>query len=434
MEEVELPSSEETPLLYPRSYPYTHTVPGQALSLVALVLWPDHLSLFGDGPVVALWGVQRCFYPSIQVLSGDEGFCILLLKEKAADWEPPAQASLPSLPAGLQPTDSSSSPLGRMPGAQVLFEGPADLPAALSASSFLTIRWTALPEPQHTSCDNVTSRTLSNSSFSLHRLNSSLIHSCWITPANPAKIFTPSVTSPKDKLCGLQGSLPQTPAYHPPGHFPMSALTPGLCACQARSLHSSPKSSPALSRLPSPFARSRCPTSLHPGPCRPPAPPRGDATHLQLQHFLLLELHPGLSLSGLTGLLLGLQLLLLPRLLPQPRYPGRSKRPRLSGLGSRGPHRGPRPAPPRPPARLSHRSSCSRWFSARFQAISSRCSVASSSALRSARTPARASCIFLRTSDTNCSLAETRPRSAPSARPPAPTLPAAASLSTVSHT
>lgn len=52
--------------------------------LVALVLWPDHLSLFGDGPVVALWGwgVQRCFYPSIQVLSGDEGFYILLLREK----------------------------------------------------------------------------------------------------------------------------------------------------------------------------------------------------------------------------------------------------------------------------------------------------------------------------------------------------------------
>lgn len=204
----------------------------------------------------------------------------------------------------------------------------------------------------------------------------------------------------------------------------MSTLTPGLCACQALSRHSSPKSSPALPRLPSPFARSRCPTSPHPGLCRPPrvssrppAPPRGDATHLQLQHFLLLELHPGLSLSGLPGLLLGLQLLLLPRLLLQPRYPGRSKRPRLSGLGSRGPTRWPGPAPPRP-SRPSHRSSCSRWFSARFQAISSRCSVASSSALRSARTPARASCIFLRTSDTNCSLSETRPRSAPSARPP----------------
>ena len=47
---------------------------------------------------------------------------------------------------------------------------------------------------------------------------------------------------------------------------------------------------------------------------------------------------------------------------------------------------------------LAIRSSCSRWFSAWFQAISSRGSAASCSALRSARTPARASCAFLRTS------------------------------------
>lgn len=242
-----------------------------------------------------------------------------------------------------------------MLGAQVLFECPTDLPAALSHSSFLTIHWTALPEPQHTSCDNVTSQLLLNF-FSVHYFNSSLIHSCWITPANPAKIFTPSVTSPKRQTrCGFQGSLPQTPAYHPLVTWTLYNVnsTPGLCACQALSLHSSPKSSPALSRLPSPSARSRCPTSLHPGLCRPPrmssrspAPPRGDKTHLKLQHFLLLELHPGLSLSGLTDLLLGLQLLLLPRLLPQPRYPGRSKRPRLSGLGCRGPDRRTRPAPP----------------------------------------------------------------------------------------
>ena len=53
---------------------------------------------------------------------------------------------------------------------------------------------------------------------------------------------------------------------------------------------------------------------------------------------------------------------------------------------------------------LAIRSSCSRWFSAWFQAISSRGSAASCSALRSARTPARASCAFLRTSVTNSCL------------------------------
>ena len=39
---------------------------------------------------------------------------------------------------------------------------------------------------------------------------------------------------------------------------------------------------------------------------------------LQLQHFLLLELRPGLGLSGPPGFFLLLPLLLLPRLLPQP--------------------------------------------------------------------------------------------------------------------
>lgn len=49
---------------------------------------------------------------------------------------------------------------------------------------------------------------------------------------------------------------------------------------------------------------------------RPPAPPYGDGTHLQLQQFSLLELHTGLRLSGLAGFLLGLLLLPVPRLLP----------------------------------------------------------------------------------------------------------------------
>ena len=47
----------------------------------ALVLWRDHLPLSGDGPVVALGGVQSFFHPCLQILSGDEVFCILLLEK-----------------------------------------------------------------------------------------------------------------------------------------------------------------------------------------------------------------------------------------------------------------------------------------------------------------------------------------------------------------
>lgn len=57
--------------------------------------------------------------------------------------------------------------------------------------------------------------------------------------------------------------------------------------------------------------------SLGPSPNSPPAP--GLLPHLQLQHFLLLELRPEPRLLGLAGLLLRLALLLLQRLLPQPR-------------------------------------------------------------------------------------------------------------------
>lgn len=69
------------------------------------MLWPGHQPLPGDGPVVALRGVQSFFYSSIQVLSGDEGFCFLLSGERRpAEREPPAHATLPTQPAGLQPT------------------------------------------------------------------------------------------------------------------------------------------------------------------------------------------------------------------------------------------------------------------------------------------------------------------------------------------
>lgn len=154
----------------------------------------------------------------------------------------------------------------------------------------------------------------------------------------------------------------------------------------------------------------------------PPATLPGDGTHLQLLHFSLLELHPGLHLSGLPGLLLSLPLLLLPRLLPQPLYTGRSKRLRQSWLDYPGAGQGvwPRPA---------HRSSCSRWFSAWFQAISSRCSAMSCRALRSASTPDRASYIFLRTSDTNSILGgDARKVGTLFARPPTPTHPLSGQL------
>lgn len=163
---------------------------------------------------------------------------------------------------------------------------------------------------------------------------------------------------------------------------------------------------------------------------RSPDPPRGDATHLQLQHFLLLELHPGLSLSGLTGLLLGLQLLLLPGLLPQPRYPGRNKRPRLSGLGSRGPDRGPRPAPPRPPVSpqlvqpLVLRPIPGHQLAV-LSGVLQRLALRQDPGPRLVHLPPHLG-------------HELQPgRDAPKVgtlSPPAPTLPAAASLSTVSHT
>lgn len=77
-------------LLYSRSEatllpPYTHGPwAGSVLTgpLGALVLWPDHQPLSGNGPVVALWGVQCFFHPCLQVLSGDEVFCLLLLGER----------------------------------------------------------------------------------------------------------------------------------------------------------------------------------------------------------------------------------------------------------------------------------------------------------------------------------------------------------------
>ena len=47
----------------------------------ALVLWRDHQPLSGDGPVVALGGVQSFFHPRLQILSGDEVFCVLLLEK-----------------------------------------------------------------------------------------------------------------------------------------------------------------------------------------------------------------------------------------------------------------------------------------------------------------------------------------------------------------
>ena len=47
----------------------------------ALVLWLDHQPLSGDGPIVALGGIQSFFHPCLQILSGDEVFCVLLLKK-----------------------------------------------------------------------------------------------------------------------------------------------------------------------------------------------------------------------------------------------------------------------------------------------------------------------------------------------------------------
>lgn len=59
----------------------------------ALVLWPDHQPLSGDGPIVALGGVQRFFHPRLQVLSGDEVFCLLLLEERRpTEWKPSEHA------------------------------------------------------------------------------------------------------------------------------------------------------------------------------------------------------------------------------------------------------------------------------------------------------------------------------------------------------
>ena len=45
------------------------------------MLWRDHQPLSGDGPVVALGGVQSFFHPRLQILSGDEVFCVLLLEK-----------------------------------------------------------------------------------------------------------------------------------------------------------------------------------------------------------------------------------------------------------------------------------------------------------------------------------------------------------------
>lgn len=136
------------------------------------------------------------------------------------------------------------------------------------------------------------------------------------------------------------------------------------------------------------------------------------SAHLQFEHFLLFQLHPSLLLLCPLGLGLSLLQLLGLCFQPQPSHPARGKKPRVSGAADE-------PSPPSP--LLTHRSPCSRRFSSRFQAISSRCSVMASCALRSARTPARASCNFLRTSNLNSSLGEVGLQV--SSHPPAPALP-----------
>ena len=45
------------------------------------MLWLDHQPLSGDGPIVALGGIQSFFHPCLQILSGDEVFCVLLLEK-----------------------------------------------------------------------------------------------------------------------------------------------------------------------------------------------------------------------------------------------------------------------------------------------------------------------------------------------------------------
>lgn len=138
------------------------------------------------------------------------------------------------------------------------------------------------------------------------------------------------------------------------------------------------------------------------------------SAHLQFENFLLFQLHPSLLLLGPLGLDLSLPQLLGLCFELQPSYPAREKEPRMSGAAGE-------PSPAHPASRLSHRSSCSLRFSSRFQAISSWCSLMASCALRSARTPARASCNFPRTSNVNSRLGEDGLQV--STHPPAPALP-----------
>lgn len=57
--------------------------------------------------------------------------------------------------------------------------------------------------------------------------------------------------------------------------------------------------------------------------------------HLQLEHFLLFQLHPGLLLPGPLGLLLGLSLLLVPCFQLQPSYPEKPRQ-EAEGEGAHG--------------------------------------------------------------------------------------------------
>lgn len=69
--------------------------------------------------------------------------------------------------------------------------------------------------------------------------------------------------------------------------------------------------------------------------------------HLQLEDFLLFQLHPSLFFPGPLGLVLRLSQLLVPRFQLQPSYPERGERPRVRRPAA---EPGPEPAHPAHPA------------------------------------------------------------------------------------
>ena len=110
------------------------------------MLWLDHQPLSGDGPVVALGGIQSFFHPCLclQILSGDEVFCVLLqlqhfplldlgpgLRLSGFPGPPPplAAAPAPVPPAAAWPSAAHAA-AGSPPGSRPSARGAQRHPAA----------------------------------------------------------------------------------------------------------------------------------------------------------------------------------------------------------------------------------------------------------------------------------------------------------------